>query len=470
MDYEQYKSDIRADVSNVLSAKGCQPILFIGAGFSKRYCGTPNWEELLTALGKECPKVEHEYAYYRQSRKTLPEIGSIFAKSYKEWAWGDGRVFFPEEFFGPNIAEDIFLKYAVVQKLKNLGPDAKGSFGSPELDAEILALQAINPHAVISTNYDQILEPLFKEYAPIVGQEVIRHAYMSIGEILKIHGCVSDPFSLTLTNEDYQKFANDKKYLSAKLFTYFVEHPLVFVGYSAGDENIQAILHEIDHMLPRDVGLIDNIYIVEWRSSIALDDYPMREKLIDIGGGRAIRIKSIAASSFEWVFAAFKSEAPLEKVNVKLLRSISHRVVDLVRKDAAKNVVEINFEMLNHALEHPEDFAKVFGIAAMSDPALMNVMYPFSPTTAARELGFKDWNKLNQLIALVKDKTGYDIRASDNHFHVKIPSGANGSIRKYSQAGVDLLQAVQLGEELPDLNDPKITGDKFSTGTAIAED
>jgi len=461
VDYQQYKSDVCADVGKTMVAKGCQPILFIGAGFSKRYCGALNWEELLTALGKECPEIEHEYAYYRQSKKTMPQIGSIFAQCYKEWAWKDGRAFFPDEFFAPSIGEDIFLKYAVVQKLKDLGPDRNGSFGSKELDAEVNALKSINPHAVISTNYDQILEPMFPEYAPIVGQQVIRHAYMSIGEILKIHGCVSDPSSLTLTDEDYQKFANDKKYLSAKLFTYFVEHPLVFIGYAAGDDNIRAILQEIDHMLPPNVGLIDNIYIVEWKEEIAPEEYPVREKIIDIGDGRTIRVKSIVASAFEWVFTAFKSEAPLEKVNVKLLRSISHRVVDLVRKDAAKNTVDINFEMLSHALEHPDDFAKVFGIAAMSDPALMNVMYPFSPTTAAKALGYKDWNKLNQLIASVKESTGYDIRASDNHFHVRIPSGENGSLRKYSQAGVDLLKKVQIGEALPNLADPKITGDKI---------
>jgi hypothetical protein len=460
MDYEQYKSDVTKDIKDVIASKACQPILFVGSGFSKRYCNAPNWEDLLVQLGNECPEVKHEYAYYRQSKKTMPQIGSIFAAAYKEWAWNEGKALFPGEYFSPEYSEEIFFKYAVAQKLKDIGPDSTGSFGSPELDAEIAALKKISPHAVISTNYDQLLEPMFDEYQPIVGQQVIRHSYMSIGEIFKIHGCISDPPSLTITEADYSKFANDKKYLSAKLFTYFVEHPLIFVGYAAGDENIKNILQEIDHMLPADSGLIDNIYLLEWKSSIDPKTYPARERIIDIGDGRTIRIKGVCATSFQWVFDAFRSEAPLEKVNVKLLRSISHRVVHLVRKDAAKNTVEINFEMLSHALEHPEDFAKVFGIAAMTDPALFNLTYKYLSTSAAEELGFKGWNPFNQLIAKLRDATGFDMRASDNLFHVRTPSGTSGSIRKYSQAGVDLIRTFKDGGTLPDLTDPKVIGEK----------
>jgi hypothetical protein len=460
--FAQYQSEVAADIAAIIKQKACQPILFVGSGFSKRYCGAPSWEELLTMLADWCPEIKHDYAYYRQSKLSMPEIGSLFASAYKEWAWGEAKPHFPAHYFNANVPEDAFIKYVIAEKLRHLGPDKAGKFGVPELDSEITALKAINPHAVISTNYDLLLEPIFPAYTPIIGQQVIRHAYMSIGEVFKIHGCLSDPGSMIFTKYDYEKFANDKKYLSAKMFTYFVEHPLLFIGYSASDENIRAILHEIDHMLPEGEGLIENIYLLEWKKDIKASEYPKSDKIIDIGGGRTIRIKSITADSFEWVFKAFCSEAPIEKVNVKLLRSISHRVVDLVRKDAAKNTVEINFEMLNHALEHPGDFAKVFGIAAMADPALLNVMYPFSPTAAAELLGYKkDWNKVNQLITALKIDHGFDMRASDNHFHVGIPAGPRSNpIRKYSQAGIDLLIRVRDGGVLPDLKNPTVTGVK----------
>ncbi|SEO22303.1 SIR2-like domain-containing protein [Nitrosospira multiformis] len=454
MDYQKYQADLIADITELIKKKGCQPILFIGSGFSKRYCDTPNWAELLTELGSECPEVKQEYAYYRQSGKSDKEIGSIFAAAYKEWAWNSDKSGFPKEYFTPKCGSDIFIKYVVAQKLKKLQPGKAGTFGSEELDGEILALKEISPHAVITTNYDTLIEAIFKDYKPVIGQQVIRHSYMSIGEIFKIHGCVSDPESIVLTNEDYDKFATDKKYLSAKLFTFFVEHPLIFIGYSANDPNIKSILQEIDRMLPVESGLIDNIYILEWNSELDPNVYPSREKVIDIGNGNSIRIKSVTADSFEWVFKAFKSEAPLEKVNIKLLRSITHRVFSLVRKDAAKNTVEINFEMLEHALNNPGELAKVYGIAAINNPALLNLTHPFLPKQAASQLGSDfGWQRLNQLIEKLSEATGFDMRASDNKFHVYI-----SPTRRYSQEGIDLLKRFKNGDNLPDLSDPSVTG------------
>lgn len=454
MSYQQYMLDTTTEVAELIKKKSCQPILFIGSGFSKRYCNAPNWENLLSQLAEKCPEIQHEVAYYIQSGKTMPEIGSIFALAFKEWAWNAGKNEFPKDYFSQKFDADIFIKFSVAEKLKNIGPDVKGSFGSKMLDDEINALKEISPHAVITTNYDMLLEPIFGEYEPVIGQQVIRHAYMSIGEIFKIHGCVSDPKSITLTQEDYLKFSNDKKYLSAKLFTYFVEHPLIFVGYSAADQNIRNILQEIDHMLPEGVGLIENIYILEWAEEIDLAEYPAREKIIDIGEGRSIRIKNITANKFEWVFKAFKSEAPLEKVNIKLLRSISHRIFNLVRKDAAKNTVEINFQMLSHALENPGELANVYGIAALNNPALLNVTHPFLPSAAAKQFGANfSWQKFNQIIEKLFESTGFDMRASDNKYHAHIHP-----IRRYSQDGIDLLMRFRDGLLLPDLLDPTVTG------------
>lgn len=456
MDYKKYKEDVTADVIDLIKQKSCQPILFVGSGFSKRYCKAPNWETLLSDLAKGCPKITHDFAYYVQSGNSMPQIGSIFANAYKEWAWEKGRKQFPDEYFDAKQDPEIFIKYKIAQKLNALGPDKNGSFGSKQLDSEIQALKEISPHAVITTNYDTLLEPIFSEYEPVIGQQVIRHTYMSIGDIFKIHGCVTDPKTITFTHEDYEKFATDKKYLSAKLFTYFVEHPLIFIGYSAEDQNIKNILQEIDHMLPNGVGLIDNIYILEWKEKVESAEYPSREKVIDIGQGRSIRIKSITADGFEWVFKAFKSEAPLEKVNIKLLRSVSHRVFNLVRKDAAKNTVEINFQMLAHALENPGELANVYGIAALNNPALLNITHPFLPGTAAKQFGNISWQKFNQLIEHLADQTGFNMRASDNKFHAHIPP-----IRRYSQEGIDLLIRFRDGNDLPDLTDPFVTGEQI---------
>ncbi|MGN0292108.1 MAG: SIR2 family protein, partial [Lachnospiraceae bacterium] len=71
-------------------------------------------------------------------------------------------------------------------------------------------------------------------------------------EIYKIHGGVSNPNSIVFTKENYDYFENKLKYLSAKLLTIFVEHPIVFIGYGMGDPNIQNIFKEIAECLSQE--------------------------------------------------------------------------------------------------------------------------------------------------------------------------------------------------------------------------
>ena len=180
-DYKQYQDEITSDIKGVIADAGCQPILFVGSGFAKRYTHAPNWEELLRKLAEACPNIDKDYAYYKQTYNDLTMIGKVFADEYREWAWGNGRSNFPEAYFSENYPTDIFLKHTVSEILKGLGPNKVGSFGSQEFDAEIAALKAMCPHAIVTTNYDEILEPLFPEYERVIGQTILRQPYLSIG-------------------------------------------------------------------------------------------------------------------------------------------------------------------------------------------------------------------------------------------------------------------------------------------------
>lgn len=182
---------------------------------------------------------------------------------------------------------------------------------------------------------------------------------MAIGEIFKIHGCISDPLSIVINEADYQRFNEDHKYLSAKLLTYFVEHPLIFIGYRAEDPNIKEILYDVDRMVRANFQLVPNIYVLEWDPKINESSYPARDKVISVATDMNIRIKSITASSFEWVFKAFGQSGDLEKINTKLLRALMARSVELVRCNIPKKHIEIDFKTLDHAVSSGESFAKL---------------------------------------------------------------------------------------------------------------
>lgn len=458
MDYKQYQSEVTADITDVLASASCQPILFIGSGFTRRYSGGPSWEELLKKLAQNCPTIDKDFAYYKQLYNgDLKKIGSLFTDLYREWAWSPkGKGKFPAEYFTEAFAADIFIKHTVAELLANLGPNAKGSYGSAALDAEITALKSMSPHAVITTNYDQTIEPLFPDYLPVVGQQIMRLGYLAIGEIFKIHGCRSDPLSIILNEADYARFTADHKYLSAKLLTYFIEHPLVFIGYRAEDPNIKSVLYDVHRMVGAGFGLVPNIYVLEWDTTLTEASYPARDKVLSVGDDTNIRIKNISTSSFEWVFKAFGETGDLEKVNTKLLRSLMARAVGLIRSDIPKKHVEIDFKTLDHAVNSGEDFAKLFGVTSISDPAQVNLNYKYTLTQVGDELGVGGWHKAHQLIQVLFDQSEFDMKASDNIYHIKMRTGkAAGSFtNKYSEAAVDLLRAVAVGKPYKLVKDP----------------
>lgn len=126
MDYAQYRAEVTADIADVLAAASCQPILFIGSGFTRRYTGGPNWEELLKELAAACPQIDKDFAYYKQLYAgDFKKIGTVFTEAYREWAWGKGKSKFPAEYFDAAFPGDVFIKHMVAEQLATLGPSAK---------------------------------------------------------------------------------------------------------------------------------------------------------------------------------------------------------------------------------------------------------------------------------------------------------------------------------------------------------
>ncbi len=450
-DYAQYQAEVRADVAEVLKKLQCQPILFVGSGFSLRYGNGPTWETLLSELAAGCPLIDKDFAYYKQKYgNDLTVVGSVFADHYFEWAWSPaGKKHFPADLFAADVPRDAYFKHAAAQRLSALNTTSANA----ALKAELVALKKLGAHAVITTNYAGLLEPIFPEYEVVIGQNVFRHSSVVVGEVFKIHGSISEPKSIVLTKEDYEVFNRDKKYLSAKLLTYFAEHPLLFIGYSASDPNIKNVLYDMSRMFTPTTALIPNIYILQWDKNQNADSYPAREHVLEVGDDITVRIKSITANSYEWVYEAFGAGGTMEKVNLKALRALAHRMVNLIRTDIPTKNVQVNYEALEHAISNEEAFGKLFGVTSLDDPAAANAKHPYTSNMLAKQLGFKNWNHAVQLMKVVKDTTGFDMREADTIFHVRVKSGeAEGSgVRKYSDAAVALLKKVKNGEayEIP---------------------
>ena len=453
MSYQDYKNDVSEDVRACVNRMGCQPILFIGSGLSKRYFDGPNWKELLVKMVENCPTCKKSYEYYAQSVDgKFEKIGTKLATQYKNWAWGACRAEFSSSLFSEDCPSEIYLKHAVCKHVTTITPADLTHITDATKQNEIEKLRAIKPHAIITTNYDQLLEQTFPDYHPIIGNEIYHNDFHAVGEILKIHGCVTKPESLVLTQNDYDEFIRKKKYLSAKLLTYFVEHPLLIIGYSITDRNIRGILSDIDELLSPKGELIQNIYVYDYQENASSATSHAKERLIQLEDRRSIRVKCITSDSVDWVFDSFSSTSVIPKVSPKILRALMSRIYDLVRRDSPREVINIDYDTLSRVANSNSEFNKLLGISTTAAGSSLTVDHRYITCQLAEQLGITS-NQLHILLNKVKSEKGFDLKASDNAYHVKIMTGRGPKsfTRKYSDRALDLLRQVLSGVpyELP---------------------
>lgn len=89
------------------------------------------------------------------------------------------------------------------------------------------------------------------------------------------------------------------------------------------------------------------------------------------------------------------------------------------------------------------------GVTSISDPSQVNLNYRYTLTQVAEQLGYTHWTKAHELIQILKNQKGFDMKASDNKYHISMRVGkAETSItNKYSEVAVDLLRSVLNSEE-----------------------
>jgi hypothetical protein len=183
-----------------------------------------------------------------------------------------------------------------------------------------------------------------------------------VGEIYKIHGSHSQPNSLVLTAEDYARFDDRNPYLAAKLLTIFVEHPVVFLGYSLTDRNVQRVLVDIARCLTDDriESLRDRLLFVNWQR----DATPAMASTVISAEGFAIPVQSIVVPDFREVFTALG--AIKRRYSARVLRHLREQVYELVRTSEPTDRVFVEELGPDTDVSQVEVFAGVGAIAKLT--------------------------------------------------------------------------------------------------------
>jgi hypothetical protein len=202
-------------------------IVFLGAGASAGCISNdtptktpPTWSELLEGIKSLC-----------RDKTTIPISQKLIEKEkYLDAA---------EVMFG-SINPADFASYM------------REVMAEPKFQPSIIHEQILNvdPKIVVTTNYDDIYDNYCKSgkeqglynVCKYYESHLVSDLRSPVRQIIKAHGCISDPSKIVLTRSQYfrerQNYPNFYRVLDAL----FLTNTLLFIGYSLSDPDIQLVL------------------------------------------------------------------------------------------------------------------------------------------------------------------------------------------------------------------------------------
>ncbi|MFD2176625.1 SIR2 family protein [Veronia pacifica] len=256
---------VKEELIEIFKSRSGGPFLFLGSGFSRRYLNLEDWNGLLTRFTKGEGMKRFGF-YLSQSNGSMPDAATRLAEDFNDYWWGASEYAESVARHHQDVkSQDFALRLEVSNYLRSY--QTEKILSGVEYKEEVELLTKLNVDGVITTNWDNFLENIFPDYTVYTGQaDLLFSNSQEIAEIYKIHGCIKDPYSLVLTGEDYKDFNDKNTYLAAKLITLFVEHPIVFIGYSIADPNIKSILKSISQCIGKEniEKLRQNLIFIDW--------------------------------------------------------------------------------------------------------------------------------------------------------------------------------------------------------------
>ena len=242
-------------IEEIIGKFNTTPFLFVGSGMTRRYLDLPDWKGLLKHFADIIHDDEFAYSSYENQAKgmeckagVMPKVAELIQRDYDQKWFHDASIRTVEKDELELIHNGLSpFKAEVANYIK------QKMVLNEDYAKEISKLEEISEKSiagVITTNYDTFLEEHFNGFTKYVGQaQLIFSAIQGVAEIYKIHGSVESPDSIVINENDYVCFQEKSAYLAAKLMTIFIEYPIIFMGYSISDSNIQSIIKSIVNCL-----------------------------------------------------------------------------------------------------------------------------------------------------------------------------------------------------------------------------
>ncbi|MCD8294095.1 MAG: SIR2 family protein [Clostridia bacterium] len=227
------------------------PIIFAGPGLPARYCGVPDYYNLLRHFAV-CSYNNNEYAmtYYSMEAR-LPKDSSmeeichasarLIERDYTlKCLHEHGSSYESEEDVLGNLDRGLTpFRYDLAAYLNTFSMVKEQRRDEYDL---LRSLCGSNISGFITTNYDSILESLAPDYKCFFGRkDIISKPIPDTEFIYKILGSSEKPDSIIITDDDFRRFNERSFWVADRILQLFFKHPIVFMGFGSLDDAYRII-------------------------------------------------------------------------------------------------------------------------------------------------------------------------------------------------------------------------------------
>lgn len=322
------------DIQEFISNYRNHPVLFVGTGLSLRYLKNSYcWDSLLQKIANDFnPNPEYYLDVKAEHTQTTgyayEQIASQLEKDFNQYLKDNrhGRFGYINDIFYSNMQKGINISRFKLYLADLLKKTEIKETMLPEI-AELKKARK-NISSVITTNYDDMVEQLFS-FNPLIGNDILlSNPY---GSVYKIHGCISQPGKIIITESDYEEFNRKYELIRAQLLSLFIHNPIIFIGYNIGDRNIKDILRTIfsyvDYGSDEAQKIRDNFLLVEYEKDSKNTE--VVEHDIDIEGFETIRINKLKTDNFTALYQALASLVlPVSAMDIRKVQTVVREICE----------------------------------------------------------------------------------------------------------------------------------------------
>ncbi len=205
---------------------------------------------------------------------------------------------------------------------------------------------------IVTTNYDDFIERELNNAIKVrVGNQGLFEPAGDLNELYKIHGSIKNPDSIVITSKDYEGLERTSAIVNAKILSLLTESPILFIGYSLTDKNVQSLLTDLANNMPFEIEeAAKRIGVVKYESGKS----DITESMMDTPFG--VHYTQLSTDNYSKIFSAIsKVNQGFSPLEISKYQNAIKKIIEVKgKKGELKQVLTsfVDLKNLPHELEN----------------------------------------------------------------------------------------------------------------------